>query len=89
MAFSLSTLPQQLKLALKGLSTGKLVAMAILVGGTIAAFAFLLTWSETGDMHPLYSNLAPEDAAEIVANLKENQIPYQLTMDGTGRSHPL
>jgi len=84
MAFSLSTLPQQLKLALKGLSTGKLVAMAILVGGTIAAFAFLLTWSETGDMHPLYSNLAPEDAAEIVANLKENQIPYQLTMDGTG-----
>jgi flagellar M-ring protein FliF len=84
MAFSLSTLPQQLKLAFKGLSTGKLVAMAIMVGGTIAAFAFLMTWSETGDMHPLYSNLAPEDAAEIVAHLKENQIPYQLTMDGTG-----
>ena len=35
-------------------------------------------------MHPLYGNLAPEDAAEIVAKLKENQIPYQLTMDGTG-----
>lgn len=84
MAFSLSTLPQQLKLALKGLSTGKLVAMAILVGGTIAGLTFLLTWSETGDLHPLYSNLAPEDAAEIVAKLKESQIPYQLTMDGTG-----
>jgi flagellar M-ring protein FliF len=84
MAFSLTTLPQQLKLALKGLSTGKLVAMAILVGGTIAALAFLLTWSETDNLHPLYSNLAPEDAAEIVAKLKENQIPYQLTMDGSG-----
>ena len=84
MAFSLSTLPQQLKLALSGLSAGKLIAMAILVGGTIAAFAFLITWSENGDLHPLYSNLAPEDAAEIVAKLKENQIPYQLTMDGTG-----
>ena len=84
MSFSLSTLPQQLKLALKGLSTGKLVAMAILVGGTIAGLAFLLTWSETGDLHPLYSNLAPEDAAEIVAKLKESQIPYKLTMDGTG-----
>ena len=58
--------------------------MAILVGGTIAGLAFLLTWSETGDLHPLYSNLAPEDAAEIVAKLKEDQIPYQLTMDGTG-----
>jgi len=84
MAFSLSTLPQQLKLALKGLSTGKLVAMAILVGGTIAGLAFLLTWSETGDLHPLYSNLAPEDAAAIVNHLKEKKIPYQLTMDGTG-----
>jgi flagellar M-ring protein FliF len=84
MAFSLSTLPHQLKLALKGLSTGKLVAMAILVGGTIAGLAFLLTWSETGDLHPLYSNLAPEDAAEIVNQLKEKKIPYQLTMDGTG-----
>ena len=84
MAFSLSTLPQQLKLAFRGISTGKLVAMAILVGGTIAGLAFLLTWSETGDMHPLYSNLAPEDAAEIVGMLKDKQIPYQLTMDGTG-----
>ena len=84
MAFSLSTLPQQLKLAFKGLSTGKLVAMAILVGGTIAGLAFLLTWSETGDLHPLYSDLAPEDAAEIVARLKESRIPYQLTMNGTG-----
>lgn len=84
MAFSMSTLPQQLKLALKGLSTGKLVAMAIMVGGTVAGLAFLLTWSETGDFHPLYSNLAPEDAAAIVAKLKEEQIPYQLTMDGTG-----
>lgn len=83
MAFSLSTLPQQLNLAFRGLSTGKLVAMAILVGGTIAGLAFLLTWSETGDLHPLYRNLAPEDAAEIVAKLKEDQIPYQLSMDGT------
>ena len=84
MAFSLSTLPQQLKLALRGISTGKLITMAILVGGTIAGLTFLLTWSESGDMHPLYSNLAPEDAAEIVGMLKENQVPYQLTMDGTG-----
>ena len=84
MAFSLSTLPQQLRLAFKGLSSGKLIAMAILVGGTIAGFAFLLNWSESGDLHPLYGNLAPEDAAAIVAKLKERQIPYQLTMDGTG-----
>ena len=46
--------------------------------------AFLLTWSETDDLQPLYNNLAPEDAAAIVSKLKENQIPYQLTMDGTG-----
>lgn len=83
MATSLSTLPQQIKLAFNGLSTGKLVAMAILVGGTIAGLAFLLTWSESGDLHPLYSNLAPEDAADIVAKLKERRIPYRLTSDGS------
>ena len=84
MAFSIATLPQQIKLAFKGLSTGKLVAMAILVGSTIAALAFLMTWSETDDLQPLYNNLAPEDAAAVVTKLKESQIPYQLTMDGTG-----
>lgn len=84
MAFSLSVLPRQLKLAFKGLSAGKLMAMAILVGGTIAGFAFLLNWSGNGDLQPLYNNLAPEDAAAIVARLKEKQIPYALTMDGSG-----
>jgi len=83
MAVSVSSLPQQIKLALTGLSTGKLVAMAILVGGTIAGLAFLMTWSQSGELHPLYSNLAPEDAAEIVAKLKEDRIPYRLAMDGT------
>jgi flagellar M-ring protein FliF len=83
MAFSLSTFPHQLKLAIKGLSTGKLITMAILIGGTIAGLSYMLTWSEKDDLQPLYSNLAPEDAAEIVMKLKEKQIPYQLTMDGT------
>ncbi len=84
MAFSLAMFPQQAKLAIRGLSTGKLVTMAILVGGTIAGMVYFLTWSGTDDLHPLYSNLAPEDAAEIVTKLKENQIPYKLTMDGKG-----
>ena len=84
MAFSLTMLPQQAKLAIRGLSTGKLITMAILVGGTIAGMVFFLTWSGTDDLHPLFSNLAPEDAAEIVTKLKENQIPYKLTMDGKG-----
>jgi flagellar M-ring protein FliF len=84
MAFSFATLPQQIKLAFRGLSTGKLVAMAILVGSTIAGLAFLLNWSETDDLQPLYTNLAPEDAAAIVGKLKDSQIPYQLTLDGTG-----
>lgn len=84
MAFSFSTLPQQIRLVFKGLSTGKLIAMAILVGSTIAGLGFLLTWSDTDDLQPLYSNLSPEDAAAIVTKLKERQIPYQLTMDGTG-----
>ena len=84
MAFSFTTMPNQLKLALKGLSTGKLIAMVILIGGTVAGLAYLLTWSEKDDLHPLYSHLTPEDAAEVVTKLKDKQIPYKLTLDGTG-----
>lgn len=75
MAFSFSGLPQQIRLALKGLSTGKLVAMVILVGGTIAGFAYLLNWSETGDLQPLYNHLAPEDAAQVSPDCVSDKSP--------------
>lgn len=82
MAISLSTLPQQIKLAVKGLSPGKLVAMAILIGGIIAGIGFLLSWSQTDTFQTLYTGLSAEDAAQVVARLKDRKIPYQLGPDG-------
>ncbi len=84
MASPFSTLIDQLKLAFSGMSAPRLVTLAILAGSCIAGVAFLLNWSETEDFHPLYNNLAPEDASAIVEKLKENQIPYKLTSNGTG-----
>ncbi len=82
MAFSFTGIFTQLKLIFKGISTGKLIAMMIIVGGAAAGLAFLVIWSGKAEYSTLYSNLAPEDAAEIVSTLKGNKIPYQLSIDG-------
>lgn len=84
MGSSFAAFFRQIKLAFSGMSAPRMITLAILAGTCIAGLAFLLTWSETDDLHPLYTNLTPEDAAGIVAKLKDNQIPYKLTIDGTG-----
>ena len=56
------------------------------VGGTvvlIAAFVFVLARYGGGPAYEvLYSRLQPGDAAEVVAILREQGIPYQLSDDG-------
>lgn len=88
MPFSFAGLINQLKLIFKGLSTGKLIAMIFIVGGAVAGFAFLIIWSGKTEFHPLYSNMTPEDAAAVVAKLKDDKVPYQLSMDGTAIKIP-
>ncbi len=88
MAFSITGLLGQLKLVFKGLSTGKLVAMVFIVGGAVAGFTYLMIWSGKTEFHPLYSNLTPEDAASVVAKLKDDKVPYKLSMDGTAIKVP-
>lgn len=75
-------LPQQMKALLKNLTIGKLLALVIIVGGTAAAFAFVIAWSSQGDLQVLYSNLTPEDAGVILMKLKEDKVPYRISGDG-------
>ncbi|HNU70137.1 MAG TPA: flagellar basal-body MS-ring/collar protein FliF [Thermodesulfobacteriota bacterium] len=74
--------PQQMKTLAKKLSAGKLIALVVVLGGTIAALLFVISWSAKSNLQVLYSNLTPEDAGSILAKLKEQKIPYHISEDG-------
>jgi flagellar M-ring protein FliF len=54
-------------------------AVALLFAG----FSYLSHWRTESDFRPVYTSLAPEDAAAIVAKMKETGTQYRLSDDGT------
>lgn len=66
------------------LSPGKRMLIAGVAFLSVAAFAVLIFVANRVDYRPLFTNLSPEDAGEIVKKLKETKTPYQITADGKG-----
>jgi flagellar M-ring protein FliF len=83
MAFNPKELPAQLKTLLKHISIGKLIALLVFLFGSLAAFIFLITWSGKDNYLPLYTQMAPADAGEVMAALDARKIPYRLSANGT------
>ena len=73
----------QLKTAIAGLSPARKLTLVVLVAGMVAGFAFMLSWSGQHQYHHLFTNLAPEDAGDILAYLKEQKVPYQVSAGGS------
>jgi flagellar M-ring protein FliF len=72
---------QLLKL-FSGLSTRQrisIVLAALLTGAGIFAFS---RWKRESDFRPLYSSMAPEDAAGVVQKLRETGVDYRLSENG-------
>lgn len=67
----------------KGFSTAQktivAVGLAVLVLGVVA----LASWLGKPSYSPLFSSLAPADASAIVAQLKTDNVPYQLVSGGS------
>ena len=74
---------QQIKGIFLTMSAGKIMSLFILVVATIAGIVALVNWSGSPDYQPLYSNLAPEEAGEVVGILRDNKIEYKLSYDGS------
>ncbi len=73
---------KQLRAIIQTMSAGKMMALFLLIAMTVAGIVVLISWSGSADMAPLYSNMTPEDAGEVVAILREKKIEYQLSHDG-------
>ncbi len=72
----------QLTKLLNGLSTRQrisIVLMALLTGVGIFSFS---RWRTESDFRPLYTAMAPEDAAGVVQKLRETGVDYRLSENG-------
>lgn len=67
----------------KELSTVKKIALGVAVLVVIAGFTTMFIWANKTRFKPAYVQLSKEDAALVVAQLKEANTPYRLTGDGT------
>jgi flagellar M-ring protein FliF len=55
------------------------VAAVAVIGGLLS----LNHWNQERDFQPLFSGLAPEDAGTVTAKLRELNVPYRLSDDGS------
>jgi flagellar M-ring protein FliF len=60
------------------------ILLAATVLGVLGGLFALVRWQQERDFVTLHSSLNEEDAAAVVAKLKESGIEYRLTADGTG-----
>ncbi len=60
---------------------GLMIGVVFLI--SLAGFGSLIYWNSTPDYQVLFSNLAQDDAGEMVNKLKEKKIPFQLSGNGT------
>jgi flagellar M-ring protein FliF len=69
---------------LRELPPARLFALLGLIGAGVAVALVALLWtSQPAEQQVLYSHLTMEDAAAIVAKLREKGVPYSLKGDGT------
>lgn len=61
---------------LPGTQKGVALTLVAAIGAAFVAMAF---WIQTPDMQLLYANLAQDDAATIVEQLKTQKVPYELS----------
>jgi flagellar M-ring protein FliF len=75
-------LGDRLKVILRNMDAGKMIVVLLLMSAAIAGLVYMVTWAGKPDFQYLFTNLPQEDAAGIVARLKEKNIPFQI--DGNG-----
>jgi flagellar M-ring protein FliF len=73
----------QLKRLLDSLSWKQIVSLLIVGGGVIAALVSLSHWNNERDFRPLYTALAPEDAASVLAKVRESGADFRLSDNGS------
>jgi flagellar M-ring protein FliF len=65
-----------------GLSTRQRITIALAAILTGAGIFGLVRWKQESDFRPLYTSMAPEDAAGVVQKLRETGVDFRLSENG-------
>ncbi|HWF08113.1 MAG TPA: flagellar basal-body MS-ring/collar protein FliF [Bryobacteraceae bacterium] len=72
----------QLKSLIAGLNLSQRISIVVAVLVAAGVIFSVVHYRKEGDFRPLYSAMAPEDAAQVVQKLKETGVEYRLTENG-------
>src|SRR5271169_6349250 len=73
----------QLTQAVTGLSLGQKISIVAAAVVTVAGLYGFTRWKHENDFRPLYTSMAPEDAAAVVQKLHETGVEYRLSENGS------
>lgn len=73
----------QIKRLLESLNWKQMLSIGLAATAVIAGLAVFSHWNRERDFRPLYSSLAPEDAAAVLAKVRENGSEFRLSDNGS------
>jgi flagellar M-ring protein FliF len=73
---------EQLLKLISGLSTRQRISIVLAAILTGAGIFGLVRWKQESDFRPLYTSMAPEDAAGVVQKLRETGVDFRLSENG-------
>lgn len=79
---SLKQILTQFSEIVRRMSVSQVVMLLAIIVGTIVGVVAVAGWLGQVEYQPLYTNLDPAEAGEIVQYLSDNKIPYRLTSGG-------
>jgi flagellar M-ring protein FliF len=73
----------QIKKLLDSLSRKQILSLVLAAAAVITALAVFSHWNAERDFRPLYSSLAPEDGAAVLAKVRESGSEFRLSENGS------
>ena len=73
----------QIKRLLESLTWKQMLSLVLAAAAVIGALTVFSRWNHERDFRPLYSSLAPEDAAAVLAKVRESGSEFRLSENGS------
>src|SRR5580692_148494 len=68
---------------INGISFKQRISIVLAALAVVAGMITFVHWKHEGDFRPLYTSMAPEDAATVVQKLRETGVEYRLSENGS------
>lgn len=73
----------QLRQLFERFTIAQRITLGLTVVAVFAGILMLSRWNKERDFRPVFTNLAPDDAAQVVTRLRESGVEYRLGENGT------